>query len=84
MLTGLRASQPSTCVQWPCSITATEDLLMLLRREGLILSTQFARIDPTACFFLFHLNRRRRGMTIGGSVKAHAFQRKSGQFIMIK
>ena len=50
----------------PCrvsSIIAAEIILSLLRREGFILSTRFARIDPTECFFLFHLNRRRRGMT---------------------
>ena len=38
----------------------TEDLL---RREDCILSTRFARMDPTECFFVFRLDRRRRGMT---------------------
>ena len=38
----------------------TEDLL---RREDFILSTRFARMNPTECFFVFRLERRRRGMT---------------------
>ena len=38
----------------------TEDLL---RREDFILSTRFARMDPTECCFVFSLERRRRGMT---------------------
>ena len=38
----------------------TEDLL---RREDCILSTRFARMDPTECFFVFRLDRRRRWMT---------------------
>ena len=38
----------------------TEDVL---RREDVILSTRFARMDPTECFFVFHLEHRRRGMT---------------------
>ena len=43
--------------------TTTEDISRFLRREGFILSTRFSRIDLMECFFLFHLNRRRRGMT---------------------
>ena len=38
----------------------TEDLL---RREDFILSTRFARMDPTECFFVFRLEHKRRGMT---------------------
>ena len=38
----------------------TEDLL---RREDFILSTRFARMDPTECFFVFRLDRRMKGMT---------------------
>ena len=74
--------------KWVCSITTTEDLLKLLRREGFILSTRFARIDLTECFFLFHLNRRWRGMTRQVAVWKHMpkciFQRKSRQFLNVK
>ena len=38
----------------------TEDLL---GREYFILSTRFARMETTECFFVFRLERRRRGMT---------------------
>ena len=38
----------------------TEDVL---RREDCILSTRFATMDPTECFFVFRLDRRRSGMT---------------------
>ena len=38
----------------------TEDLL---RRDDFILSTRFARMNPTECFFVFRLDHRRRGMT---------------------
>ena len=34
----------------------------LLRREDFIISTRFARMDPTECFFVFRLDHRRRGM----------------------
>ena len=57
---------------------------MLLRREGFILSTRFGRIDPTECSFSSIFIAEGEELPIGGCVKAHAFQRQSGQFLMFK
>ena len=52
----------------------------LLRREDFILSTRFARMDPTWNASLSSVsNAEGEEWLIGGSVKAHASKQNSGQ-----